>query len=175
MGRLLDEFEPGASFTTAGRTITEADVVMFAGLTGDMTELHTNEEFARATSFGRRIAHGALVFSMSVGLTTRTNLLDDTVIAFLRVDHLRFTRPVFIGDTIKVTKRVLEVKATTAESGLLSFDTRVVNQHGEVVLAYIDRLLVKVRIPAETPETHRGTSGLTPAVRPSANPLVPTV
>jgi acyl dehydratase len=175
MGRFLCEFERGASFVTAGRTITEADVVMFAGLTGDMTELHTNEEFARATPFGRRIAHGALVFSMSVGLATRTNLLDGTVIAFSRVDSLRFTRPVFIGDTIRVTKRVLEVKATTAESGLLSFDTRVVNQQGEVVLAYIDRLLVRVRIPAESPETHRGASDITRAVKPSAKPHLPTV
>ena len=130
---------------TAGRTVCEADIVAFAGLTGDFTEIHTNEAYARASPYGRRIAHGALVFSLSVGLTTRTNIVSDTIVAFARVDNLRFTRPVFIGDTIHVTKRVVEAVAKTPEAGLVAFDTRVLNQHGETVLAYIDRLLVKRR------------------------------
>jgi acyl dehydratase len=117
-----------------------------------MTELHTNEEFARATAFGGRIAHGALVFSLSVGLTTRTNLLDDTIVAFNRVDNLRFTRPVRIGDTIRVTKRVLEADPKLRDSGVLTFDTRVHNQRGEIVLAYIDRLVVKRRPLPQTSE-----------------------
>jgi acyl dehydratase len=150
MGRFLEEFDPGFMLTTPGRTITESDLATFAGLTGDFTELHTNEEFARATTFGRRIAHGALVFSISVGLTTRTNLVDDTIVAFSRVDNLRFTRPVFIGDTIHVMKRVIEVIPKLRESGVIAFDTRVVNQRGEVVLAYVDRLLVKRRPAVDT-------------------------
>ena len=145
MGRYLEEFEPGTSVTTAGRTIAEADVMLFAGLTGDFMELHTNEEYARTTPFVHRIAHGALVFSMSIGLTTRTNLLDDTLVAFSRVDGLRFTRPVLIGDTIRVTKTVIEVAPRSVDSGVLAFDTRVVNQRGELVLAYVDRLQVKRR------------------------------
>ena len=152
MGRSLEEFEPGFSVATPGRTITESDVMLFGGLTGDLTELHTNEEYARGTPFGRRIVHGALVFSMSVGLTTRTNLLDGTLVAFSRVDHLRFTRPVFIGDTISVTKTLLSVEEKGPSQGLLAFDTRVRNQHGEIVLAYVDRLLVKRRgAPASAP------------------------
>ena len=151
MGRFLEEFEPGFTLTTPGRTITESDLATFAGLTGDFTELHTNEEFARATTFGRRIAHGALVFSISIGLTTRTNLVDDTIVAFSRVDNLRFTRPVFIGDTIRVMKRVIEVVPKLRENGLIAFDTRVVNQRREVVLAYIDRLLVKRRPAVDAP------------------------
>lgn len=151
-GRLLEEFEPNEVIETAGRTITEADVVMFAGLSGDFTELHTNEDFARTTQFGRRIAHGALVFGISVGLTTRTGLLDGTLIAFSRVDNLRFPKPVFIGDTIRVTKTVIAIEDRGPAQGLLVFDTRVRNERGEVVLAYIDKLLV----------TRRG------AVRPSS-------
>jgi 3-hydroxybutyryl-CoA dehydratase len=152
MGRHLEEFEPGFTVTTAGRTVTEHDVMSFAGLTGDMTELHTNEEYARTTPFGGRIAHGALVFSLSVGLTTRTNLLDDTIVAFNRVDNLRFTRPVMIGDTIRVTKRLIEAEAKLRDSGVLAFDTRVLNQRGEIVLAYVDRLVVKRRPAPQTSE-----------------------
>jgi acyl dehydratase len=132
---------------TTGRTLTETDVVAFAGLSGDFTELHTNEEFARATPFGRRVAHGALVFSIAVGLTTRTNIVDDTIVALSRVDHLRFARPVFIGDTIHVEKCVVSNTPTAPDRALVSFDTRVINQRGETVVAYVDRLVVKRRQP----------------------------
>lgn len=145
MGRWFEEFELGFSITTPGRTIGEGDVMLFAGLTGDLTELHTNEEYARTTEFGRRIAHGALVFGVSVGLTTRTNVLDGTLVAFSRVDNLRFTRPVFIGDTVTVTKKVIATADVESARGLLTFDTRVRNQRGETVLAYVDQLLVKRR------------------------------
>jgi len=145
MGRFFEELEIGLSVETAGRTVTEADVMAFAGLTGDFTELHTNEEFARTTVFGRRIAHGALVFSIAVGLTTRTNLLDDTIAAFSRVDNLRFVKPVFIGDTIDVRKTVVAVEEKGSLQGLVAFDTRVRNQRGEIVLAYVDKVLVKRR------------------------------
>ena len=148
MGLYLEEFTAGATVTTAGRTIGEGDVTLFAGLTGDLTELHTNEEYARQTPFGRRIVHGALVFSMSVGLTTRMNLLDGTLIAFSRVDNLRFPAPVFIGDTITVSKAVLATEEKGADRGLLAFDTRVRNQRGEIVLAYVDKLVVKRRMAA---------------------------
>jgi acyl dehydratase len=151
MGRHLEDFEQGATFRTAARTIGDADVMLFAGLTGDFTQLHTNEEYARSTSFGRRIVHGALVFGISVGLTTQTNLLDGTLIAFSRVDNLRFTKPVFIGDTVSVTKTVLAIEEKGPSQGLLAFDTRVRNQHGQVVLAYVDKLLVTRRSMTAVP------------------------
>ena len=145
MGRFLEDLEIGFSVQTPGRTITEADVMAFAGLTGDFTELHTNEELARTTPFGRRIAHGALVFGIAVGLTTRTNLLDDTIVAFSRVDSLRFVKPVFIGDTINVQKTVVAVDDRSPLQGLVAFDTRIRNQRGELVLAFVDRMVVKRR------------------------------
>ena len=130
--------------------MTEADIVMFAGLTGDFVELHTNEEFAKETSFGRRIAHGALVFSISIGLTTRMNLLDDTLLAFAGVDKLRFVAPVFIGDTLHVTKRVVERQELGSAQGTVTFETKVLNQRDELVLVYRDKMLLR-RVRVQSP------------------------
>ena len=145
MGLYFEDFETAADTITRGRTITEADVQVFAGLTGDFMELHTNAEYAKATRFGRRIAHGALIFSISMGLATRTNMLDDTLLAFAGLDKLRFVDPVFLGDTIHVVKKAVERKELGAGQGTVTFDTRVLNQHGKLVLAYMDRLLLKRR------------------------------
>jgi len=145
VGLYFEEFAGLAPITSRGRTITEADVVTFAGLTGDLVELHTNEEYAKTTPFGRRIVHGALVFGVSIGLATRTNLLDDTLVAFSNVDKLRFVAPVFIGDTIHIVKRVMESKEVGAAQGKVVFETRVFNQRDELVLVYLDSLVVKRR------------------------------
>ncbi len=143
MGLYYEDFQAGISFESRGRTITEADIVNFAGLSGDFIELHTNEEYARQTPFGRRIAHGALIFSVSTGLVAQMNLVNDTVVAFYGLDKLRFTKPVFIGDTMRVRKKVLEVQEKGEGRGLVQFETKVVNQHDEPVLVYLDKLLVK--------------------------------
>src|SRR5262245_12592056 len=151
MGLYFEDFADRAPITSRGRTIAEADLVTFAGLTGDFVELHTNEEYAKTTKFGRRVAHGALVFGMSIGLATRTNLLDDTLLAFTGVDKLRFVAPVFIGDTVRVVKRVMDRKEVGAAQGTVVFETRVFNQRDELVLVYLDTLLIKRRpTPAET-------------------------
>lgn len=151
MGLYYEDFESSAPITTRGRTVTESDIVSFAGLTGDFVELHTNEEFARQTNFGRRVAHGALIFGLSVGLVTRMNLLDDTLLAFAGVDKLRFVAPVFIGDTIHVRKRVLTQREFGDAQGTVVFETRVLNQRDELVLIYHDKLLIKRRVtPPET-------------------------
>src|SRR5580700_11907551 len=94
--------------TSRGRTITEADVVNFAGLSGDFVELHMNEEYARNGPFGRRIAHGALIFSISTGLMVQMTSDHEAIVAFRGVDQLRFVAPVFIGDTIHVTKKTID-------------------------------------------------------------------
>ncbi len=132
-------------FVSRGRTVTEADIVAFAGLSGDFFELHTNEEVAKQSMYGRRIAHGALVFSLSTGLTAQMSLISEAVLAFYGLDRLRFTQPVFIGDTITVSKRVVEKKELDAGRGLVTFDTKVVNQHGEIVVIYHDKILMKRR------------------------------
>ena len=147
----FEDFESSGPVTSAERVVTEADVMAFAHLTGDFVELHTNEAYAKTTKYGQRIAHGALVFSMSIGLATQMKLFDDTLIAFAGVDKLRFVAPVFFGDRIHVVKRVAERKALGDAQGTVTFESRVLNQRGELVLAYLDRLLVKRRpTPAES-------------------------
>jgi len=143
MSHYFEDFTAGKVYESRGRTVTEADIVNFAGLSGDFVELHTNEEFARKSPFGRRIAHGALVFSISTGLMTQMNLVNDTVLAFYGMDKLRFTGPVFIGDTVRVVKRVVELKEKDAERGVITFETQVLNQNNEPVIVYTDKLMVK--------------------------------
>jgi len=141
----FEDFTAGVEHVTRGRTITESDIMNFAGLSGDFIELHTNEEYARRSPFGRRIAHGMLTLSVSVGLMTRMNLITDTVVAFYGIDKLRFVKPVFIGDTIHVRKKVVDAMAKGGEAGVVTFDTTVLNQNQEPVLVYRDRLVIKKR------------------------------
>jgi 3-hydroxybutyryl-CoA dehydratase len=131
--------------TSRGRTITEADIVNFAGLSGDFVELHVNEEYAKRGPFGRRIAHGALIFSISTGLMVQMTSDHEAIVAFRGVDQLRFLAPVFIGDTIHVTKKTLNKESRDGVQGLVWFETTVLNQEGNAVLSYTDRLLVKCR------------------------------
>jgi len=145
LGLYFEDFVLDGSSTSRGRTVTETDIVNFAGLSGDFVELHMNEEFAKKGPFGRRIAHGALVFSISTGLMVQMNQIQDTVIAFYGVDRLRFTRPVFIGDTIHVVKRVLSREEKPPGRGVITFETTVLNQNDETVLVYQDKVLLKAR------------------------------
>jgi 3-hydroxybutyryl-CoA dehydratase len=131
--------------TSRGRTVTEADIVNFAGLSGDFVELHVNEEYARSGPFGRRIAHGALIFSISTGLMVQMTSDHEAIVAFRGVDQLRFVAPVFIGDTIHVVKKIIEKNTKDGIRGLVAFETTVLNQDGKPVLTYIDRLMVKCR------------------------------
>jgi acyl dehydratase len=131
--------------TSRGRTITEADIVNFAGLSGDFVELHVNEEYAKNGPFGRRIAHGALIFSISTGLMVQMTADHEAIVAFRGVDQLRFVAPVFIGDTIHVMRKTIEKHTKDGIRGLVAFETTVLNQDGKAVLTYIDRLMVKCR------------------------------
>jgi 3-hydroxybutyryl-CoA dehydratase len=141
----LEDFEPERVFVSAERTIGESDLVSFAALSGDLHPLHLDEEYARQSVFGRRIAHGAFVFSISVGLTTAMDLVSDTLVAFYGVDRLRFTNPVYIGDRLTVEKRVASTRPTGLNNGLVTFDTTVRNERGEPVLVYLDTLIVRRR------------------------------
>ncbi len=145
MSRHFEDFELGQKTITRSRTITEADIVNFAGLSGDFIELHMSEEFARQGPFGKRIAHGLLLLSISSGLTVQTGQTTDTVIAFYGIDRLRFTKPAFIGDTIHVEKEVAALDRKGAGRGVVTFHTQVLNQNGEPVIVYQDKLMVKAR------------------------------
>ena len=104
-----------------------------------------NEEYARNGPFGKRIAHGALIFSISTGLMVQMTVNQEAIVAFRGVDQLRFVAPVFIGDTIHVVKKTVDRHTKDGVRGLVTFETTVLNQDGIAVLTYIDRLMVKCR------------------------------
>ena len=144
MSKFFEDYVLEETVTSATRTITEADIVAFAGLSGDFHELHLSEEFAKLGPFGKRIAHGALIFSISTGLTIQMGD-SENIIDFYGVDKLRFTHPVFIGDTIHVTKRVIELVPKDDQRGVVAFETRVLNQNDQPVIVYQDRVMVRRR------------------------------
>jgi acyl dehydratase len=142
----IEDFEVGQEMQTAARTVTEADVTAFAGLSGDYNSIHTDAEYARGTAFGERIAHGMLVFSIATGLGVRTGVLDGTVIAFLGIEDWKFLRPVFLGDTIRLRWTVTGARPSSkGGSGVLTRRMEIVNQRGEVVQAGTTVTLVKSR------------------------------
>jgi acyl dehydratase len=133
----------GETITTAGRTIGEGDITLFAGLAGDFTPIHVDDAFARTTPFGERIAHGPLTLSVAVGLLTQTGLLGERVIGLVNVNW-DFAGPVRIGDTIRAKVTVEEVRPTSKTGrNLATFLFEVVNQRGETVQTGRLRVIVK--------------------------------
>lgn len=129
-----DDFKVGDRFTSPGRTVTETDVVMFAGLSGDYNPLHTNEEFCKDTIFGERIAHGLLGLSILTGLSTRLGIFDGSAIAFLGINDWKFKKPILIGDTIYFDMEVVEMRETSKEDrGIIFRKFELKNQHHEIV------------------------------------------
>ena len=125
----------GMAFRSPGRTITDADVIGFAGLTGDYSEVHTSDVYAKASQFGRRIAHGMLGLAYAHGLMwPRTEQLRATAIAFLGINDWRFVGPIFIGDTIFVNYAVAEMRDSRSnpDQAIVTFDVEVVNQDGRL-------------------------------------------
>ncbi len=143
-GLYFEDYEVGQEIVTPARTVTEADITLFAALTGDWNPLHTDAEFAKKTIFKQRIAHGLLTLSIASGLVARTGILYGTVVAFYGIDKLRFTAPVYIGDTIKAIIKVLD-KQEKELGGLITAEMRVVNQRDETVLYCTMKMLVKRR------------------------------
>ena len=141
--RYWDEIEVGEEYESPGRTVTEADIVLFAGLSGDYNVLHTDAEFMKASIFGERIAHGLLGLAIQSGLLTRA-MQPYATIAF---DSLRwkFKAPIRIGDTIRVRARVTSRKETKPDRGLVVLQRTVLNQRDEVVQEGETELVVERR------------------------------
>jgi acyl dehydratase len=149
-GLYWEDWEVGTEFISPARTVTEADIVAFAGISGDYNPLHVDEEYCKQTPFGTRIAHGPLVYAMAAGLLFQLHLYDDTLIAFLGFDSLKFTKPVKPGDTIHARIEVLEKRETSnRERGVMKRRLEVLNQRGEVVQEGVQAFLLKRR-PAQT-------------------------
>lgn len=133
-GMWFDDAEVGMRSETARRTVTEADVVNFSGLSGDYNELHTDAEAMRESQFGERIAHGALILSMVTGLRNRLGTFDGSIIAFAEIRRWRFTAPVLIGDTIHAVNQIVELRETSKpDRGIMVQQVDVLNQRGDVV------------------------------------------
>ena len=132
-----EDLEVGQSFVSPSRTVTEADVVGFACLSGDFNRLHVDAEYASTAHFGQRVAHGMLVASIMSGLTTRMLLnqfLEKSLLGLLEM-RCRFPKPTFIGDTVKVVVEVAERRETSrADRGVVLFRRRAVNQRDETVV-----------------------------------------
>ena len=135
LGLWYEDFNLEDERLSPGRTITEGDFTNFAGLTGDYSQVHTDEEFCKKTEFGTRIAHGLFGLSIAQGLSWRTNYTQGTGVASLGWDKWRFKRPIKIGDTLRVRWRMTSKRESASKSnmGIITEFVELVNQRGEVV------------------------------------------
>lgn len=132
-GLYFEDFEIGQNLITAGRTITEPDIVRFAGLSGDFNQIHTDAAYAAGGPFGERVAHGLLVQSIATGLAVQLGFIEGTVLAFRELS-CKFSLPVFIGDTVHVKLEIVEKKAIPRlGGGQIVMKFRVLNQKGKAV------------------------------------------
>lgn len=131
-GLYFEEFEVGATMRTRGRTITEADLVQFAGLTGDYNPMHTDAEYSKDAFMGQRVAHGMLTISYAVGQAYQLGILERTVLGFRGLD-MKFSNPVYIGDTIHAELKVAETKpAKRLGGGVVTLEMRIIKQDGKI-------------------------------------------
>ena len=142
--RYFDEIQTGEEYVSPGRTVTEADIVIFAGLSGDYNVLHTDAEFMKGSIFGERIAHGLLGLAIQSGLLTR-GMRPFATLAFLGL-RWKFKGPIKIGDTIRVRLRITDKRETSKpERGIVMIQRSVVNQRGEVVQEGDTEIMVERR------------------------------
>ena len=131
----LDDLHSGQVFETPARTITEADVVAFAGLSGDYNPIHTDVEFAAGTAYGQRVVYGLLTLSVATGLLDRSRVFSGSAIAMLGISDWTFRKPVFIGDTVRVLLTIESVRPTRSnpQRGVVRRLFQVMNQKDEIV------------------------------------------
>jgi acyl dehydratase len=140
--KYFEDFKAGEKNITRARTITEADIVMFAAFSGDWYPLHVDVEYAKKSPFGERIAHGFLVLSATSGLMP---LHETAIVAFYGMDKVRFMAPTKIGDTLHVESEVLELQDRGEIGGIVVSENRIKNQRGEDVGMTITRAVIAKR------------------------------
>lgn len=161
MGYRYEDLYEGLRFRSPGRTITDADLVSFAGLTGDYSELHTSDVYAQASQFGRKVAHGMMGLAYAHGLMwPRTGELRETAVAFLGINDWKFVGPIFVGDTIFVEYELVELRDSKSrpEQAIAIFDVRVVKQDGSIVQQGRKALLVS-KVPLGGVAASQGATG----------------
>ena len=149
--QFFEDIGIGDEYLSPGRTVTEADIVAFAGLSGDYNVLHTDAEFMRTSIFGERIAHGLLGLAISSGLGSRAMPRPFATLAFLGL-RWRFKGPIKIGDTIKVRLKITDKRETSKpDRGIVTIQRTVLNQRGETVQEGDTEIMVERRSVAGTP------------------------
>ena len=144
-GLYFEEFNVGDTVSSTARTITEADIVGFAALSGDWNPIHTDAEFAKGSMFGERIAHGLLGLSIASGLAVRLGFIEDTIIAFMGLDW-KFRAPIKIADTIHMLAQIAEKKPMPRlGGGLVTMNVEVLNQRGETTQKGTWTMLMKLK------------------------------
>jgi 3-hydroxybutyryl-CoA dehydratase len=142
--RWFEDFKIGDTFESPSKTLTDAHFMFFAGLTGDAHPIHYDDEYAKGTRFGRRLAHGLLLTSMTaVGASTLSPLMERSIVAFVE-QTTRFLAPAFVGDTIKPRHEVIELQRKRS-AGLLTLRVTLTNQRNETVLDGEHRYLIAYR------------------------------
>lgn len=145
-GMYFEEFQTGQVVQTPGRTITEADIVHFAGLSGDFNQMHVDTAYSEKSFFGKRVAHGLLILSIASGLAVQTGLMEGTVIAFREINEWKFLKPVFIGDTVHAELEIRETKELRRiGGGSVSIEVRIKNQVDEIVMKGLWTALIASR------------------------------
>jgi acyl dehydratase len=145
-GLFFEDFQVGQKGTSATRTVTEHDIVAFAGLSGDFNLIHVDAEFGKATPYGQRIAHGLLGLAIASGLAQQTGVLGANVMAFREVREWKFVKPIFIGDTVHVEMEIAELKALPRlGGGLVTIAISLNNQTNETTMKGLWTLIVKFR------------------------------
>jgi hypothetical protein len=156
-GYRYEDLYVGLAFRSPGRTITDADLMAFAGLTGDFSELHTSDVYAKNSQFGRKVAHGLLGLSYAHGLMwPRTGELRETAIAFLGIQDWKFVGPIFVGDTIFVHYVLAELRDSKSRptQAVASFAVELLNQDG-MVLQKGTKILLVSKVPLTAVEASR--------------------
>lgn len=141
--KFFEDFEIGDEMTTRGRTVDIGDITVFAGLTGDHYQLHTDAEFMAGNRFGQRVAHGPLTFSLAVGLVGLSGFYGNAIAALVEITGLKASKPVFAGDTLHVVAVVTGLDASGPKYGTISVHYSVRNQSGREVMEFQQTMLAR--------------------------------
>ena len=163
----FEQLQVGDRWTSRARTITEADVVQFAGLTGDYDPLHVDHEFARQSPFGKPVAHGLLGLSMLAGLSSTSPAVRTAT--FVTIREWEFVRPVFLGDTVHAITEVIELQRSGRRHGRVVWQRQLLNQSSEIVQNGIFETLVSAAKATKRRPDAPATAAPTPHLPPASS------
>lgn len=156
-GLFFEDLSPGDVFTSTGRTITESDVVNFAGLSGDFNQIHLDAEAAKRSMYGQRVAYGMLGISVATGLLDRIGVFRESMAAMLEIESWKFVGPIFIGDTVRLRLIIESTRLTSrGDRGIVRRRLELVNQRDEVVQRGIITVMALCRSAALGTESSTG-------------------